>query len=330
MKYKKIPKDCIKTCLDRLTRFKPVYEKYTRVFDDIINKFLISSNNRESVSDTAKCAIVREIFNASIPFEHDSFISEVLLNEEENTFILDDVERQYLTLGLNFTGAIKYIKDDCNLPKNLKRLKVLLEKRENNSLDSNLNTNFLRHEYSLLYPVKKIILTEGATEEILLSEFAQKLGYDFDREGILIIGAGGKNQVARKYYKMADEIKLPVFILLDFDAAETKELIMPKLRPKDEIYLIKAGEFEDIIDIDLIIKSINANFSNNLHCSLGDFDPCLKMTKNLHILFKNKGFGEYKKAEFAKMVKNYLENFCGNKLNTVTEINDIIERIEKL
>lgn len=327
MKYKKISKDYIKVCVDRLTRFKPVFEKYNRVFIDIVNKFLISSEGdkeafKEDNIDTI-CNIVREIFNSSIPFEYNSFVSDILISEEENSFVLDDGERKFLNSGLNLTGAIKYISDDDNLPKNLKRLKLLLENKDRKTCD-------LRKEYSLLYPVKKVILTEGATEEILLSEFSQKLGYDFNKEGVFIIGAGGKNQVARKYYKMVNEIKLPIFILLDFDADETKELIMPKLRPKDEIYVIKSGEFEDILSLNLIINSINANFSNNLHCSAADFNPEMKMTKNLHILFKNKGFGEYKKADFAKMVKNYIENSCGNSFKVTPEIKEIINKIKKM
>ncbi len=264
-----------------------------------------------------------EIFIASVPFEFDSFLSEVLAKEEEKTFVLGENEKAFLNSGLNFTGAIKYISDDVNLPKNLAGLCALLQNRK-----TDLDT--LRKEKSFLYPVKKVILTEGATEEILLSRFAKKLGFDFDKEGVLIIGAGGKNQVARKYYKMADEIKLPVFILLDFDADETKELIEPKLKEKDKIYLIKAGEFEDILPLDLIIKSINSNFSNNLHCDISDFNSELKMTKNLHILFKNKGFGEYKKADFAKMVKSYMEDSSFGASEISSEIVEIINGIKTL
>ena len=75
MKYKKIPKDYIKICADRLTRFKPVYEKYERVFSDILNKFLIcapdnlSDKNHLSIEDF--CAMAVEIFNQSIPYEID-------------------------------------------------------------------------------------------------------------------------------------------------------------------------------------------------------------------------------------------------------------------
>lgn len=309
MKYKKIPKNYIKVCIDRLTRFKSPNEKYERVFYDILNKFLISDSKghfTESLSVDELCNMVSEIFNSSIPYEYDSFLSDILFKEEQNAFKLDEDEIKFLNTKLNLTGAIRYLMDEFMLPLNLERLKKL-------ELNRNLPTAKLRQKYSLLHPVNKVILTEGATEEILLSKFAAYLGYDFNKEGVLVLGAGGKNQVARKYYKMIDTLKLPIFILLDSDAIETRELILTKLRPQDRVYLIKTGEFEDILPLQLIIKAINDNFSNNLHCFESDFDPNIKMTKNLHNLFKSKGFGEYKKAEFAKMIKNYLENSIGNK-----------------
>lgn len=306
MKYKKIPKDYIKVCLDRLTRFKSVRDRYERVFLDIVNKFLISKPD-ETLD---LCSIASEIFNASIPFEYDPYISDLLIKENNKAFFIDEVQSGFLNTRLNLTGAIKYISDIENLSLNLKNL-VNVEKTRN---------------INLLYPVKKIVLTEGATEEILLSEFAMQLGCNFNKEGVLVLGAGGKNQVARKYYKMINETRLPVFILLDCDAKETKEIIVPKLRRTDEIYLIKTGEFEDILSSGLIINAINFNFSNSLKCCPDDLNPNLKMTKNLHNLFKSKGFGEYKKADFAKMVKNYLEN--GSAIIVSDEIKDIINRIK--
>lgn len=299
MKYKKIPKEYIKICLDRLTRFKPVYEKYERVLGDIANKFLISKPENQS------CAFMSAIsaFNESIPYDFDPFVSNLLYQEEKKNFYIQKDKADILESWfnkLNLTGAIKYISDISDLPLNLKRLAVLEKDRDINPLT-------LRKEAAFLFPVSGVVLTEGATEEILLSEFAKKTGYDFNKEGIFLLGAGGKNQVARKYYKMVEEIKLPIFVLLDFDAKETEDLILPKLRPCDKIYLIKTGEFEDILPQNLIIKALNLNFANGLKCSSGDFNHDEKMTKNLHNLFKNKGFGEYKKAEFAKMVKRCLK-----------------------
>lgn len=328
MKYKKIPKDYIKICLDRLTRLKPVSEKYERVFIDILNKFLIAESKKttseKKITIDDICNNACEIFNASIPANKnatnvDNYIQDILLKEAEINFNLSNDDFKFLNTKLNLTAAIQYISDENFLPLNLKRLVLLEKNRKKDAAE-------IRKKYSLLYPITKIILTEGATEEILLSKFADKLGYNFYQEGVFVLAAGGKNQVAKKYYKMIEGIKLPIFILLDSDAEETRELILPKLRNKDKIHLIKTGEFEDILTLDLIIRAINFNFSNNLHCSINDFEPETKMTKNLHRLFKKKGFGEYQKAEFAKMIANYLQN---NKIDDIgLEIQEIINEVK--
>ena len=69
---------------------------------------------------------------------------------------------------------------------------------------------------------------------------------DFDKNGIKLIGAGGKNQVAKLYCNLKNDLKIPIFILLDADAKTTAEQIKPILRESDKIYVIKHGEFEDI------------------------------------------------------------------------------------
>lgn len=96
MKYKKILKSYIKICIDRLTRFKPISEKYERVFLDILNKHLISDKKG---LDLIKTAV--EIFNESVPFEYDSFLSDLILKEEEKAFEINEVEKKFLNSGLN-------------------------------------------------------------------------------------------------------------------------------------------------------------------------------------------------------------------------------------
>ena len=182
------------------------------------------------------------------------------------------------------------------LPLNLKRLK----------LQKNKNSEDTRKEFSTLYPVSKVVLVEGITEEILLIEFAKFLDCDFKKEGIYVLGAGGKNQVAKKYYKLIEEIKIPVFILLDCDASETYDLIFPKLRKTDEIYKIKSGEFEDILSKNLIKNALNYHFQENLqtqdnNIQEGHTVDCLSE------YYKNNGWGEFKKADFAKIIREYLQ-----------------------
>ncbi len=297
MKYKIPDKNYIKISLDRLTRFKPVIERYERVVDDILHKFLISSADDKISNLTLeeKINLSSEIFNSALNKKTNLSLNEIIKKDEEKIFYLTETEKKYLNSKIDFEAALDLFETD-ELPLNLQRLK----------LQKNLDSDKTRKKYSTLYPVKKAVLTEGITEETLLIEFAKILGVDFKKEGIFVLGAGGKNQVARKYYKMIEEIKIPVFILLDNDADEICELIKPKLRKIDSLYKIKSGEFEDILPKNLIKNALNFHFSQNLLSNGDDFEESNHTVENLNNCYKNNGWGEFKKADFAKIVREYI------------------------
>ena len=297
MKYKIPDKNYIKISLDRLTRFKPVIERYERVVDDILHKFLISSADDKISNLTLeeKINLSSEIFNSALNKKTDLSLNEIIKKEEEKIFYLTETEKKYINSKIDFEAALDLFETD-ELPLNLQRLK----------LQKNLDSDETRKKYSTLYPVKKAVLTEGITEETLLIEFAKILGVDFKKEGIFVLGAGGKNQVARKYYKMIEEIKIPVFILLDNDADEICDLIKPKLRKIDSLYKIKSGEFEDILPKNLIKNALNFHFSQNLLSNGDDFEESNHTVENLNNCYKNNGWGEFKKADFAKIVREYI------------------------
>jgi len=193
---------------------------------------------------------------------------------------------------------------------------------------SDESEKFLNNKINFPYAPKKIekvILCEGATEEILLPVLAEKCG--FGTEGIYILGAGGKNQTGQKYLKMIEEIRLPIFVLLDSDAVEIKEAIGAKKRDIDRVYLIEEGEFEDILPKDLIIQALNSHFKDGYKCRAEDFKDDFKMSKNLEEIFKINGFGDFKKAAFALIIKNFITNNDGFDLN---EIKNIMEKIRQL
>ena len=139
-----------------------------------------------------------------------------------------------------------------------------------------------------------------------MPKLAWLLGYDFDKAGIWILGAGGKNQVVKAYYKLAEELKIPIFILLDNDAQENIEQIKPKLRAKDKIHLISSGEFEDLLPKSLILKTINSEFQNFVTITEDDFSNELSAVENLVEIFRIKGLHEFKKADFAQKVAENL------------------------
>lgn len=239
-------------------------------------------------------------------------INEKLFNYENKVFNLNEEINNLLDNKINYDLAITLIQEE-NSPKNLIWLKSLI------------NNESIREEKSIRFPIEKVVITEGITEEILLPVFAEHLGLNFDKNGIQVISAGGKNQVVKLVYTLANQLKLPMFILLDNDAKENYEQILPKLREFDKIYLLSHGEFEDILPKELIIKTLNDYFKNLNIIEDNEFED-ERMVKNLEEIFKKKGFHEFKKAEFAQLVKNHISS----EEDLSDEIKLIIEELRKL
>ena len=296
MKFKIPEIEYIQICLDRLTRFKPVSERYIRVIDDVLSKCLIQTDEKLSdIQMSRKIELVQTILNSAAKNLTDLKLNEIIKNDEEKIFYLTNEDREFLNSKIDFLALINLL-DENTLPLNLKRLKF----------QNNLTSNETREKYATLFPVSKVVLVAGITEEFLLIEFAKILGLDFKKEGIFVLGAGGKNQVARKYYKLIEEIKIPIFILLDSDAIEIANLIIPKLRNKDKLHLIKTGEFEDILTGKLIKNALNFHFAQNMLNNENEFEENGHAVVELHDCFKNNGWGEFKKADFAKIIREYL------------------------
>ena len=312
MKYKLLTKEQLIISFDRLTRFKLTKEKYFRVFSDIILSNLIEpSYKKTDLMDKPAheiTQIAEEIINSSLyefikKDENETYKSMVdtnnsninlILKQYENSIFNNDNETQnFLDNNIDYKMFIPLIDESC--PINLRWIKQL-------SKNSDLLQQ--RHKYGLKFPIQKVLLVEGITEEILLPSFSKYLGFDFYKEGIQIIPAGGKNQVVKLYYKLAEELKIPIFLLLDKDAEENINQIKPKLRNIDKIHLVSCGEFEDLLPKSLIVKTINNDLSNFTSISEDDLDENIPEVKNLEQIFKTKGLHEFKKAEFAKLVRD--------------------------
>lgn len=304
MKYKALTKEQIIISLDRLTRFKPTKEKYLRVFFDIISSNLIEPKYKKSELENFEITKIRdiavEIFNASL--EKTTIPSPKINNkimEYENTvFNNDTAAQELLDNNIDYNNALAYV--DKNSVVNLKWLKTLAN--DNNMVE-------MRQLHDLKFPIEKVVLVEGLTEETLLPAFARFIGYDFYKNGVQIIPAGGKNQVVKMYYKLSKELKIPIFLLLDKDAEENIAQIKPRLRKIDKIHLVSCGEFEDLLPKSLIIKTVNTHLENFSSITESDLLDGVSEVENLENIFKTKGLHEFKKAEFAKLVKsNISEN----------------------
>ena len=204
------------------------------------------------------------------------------------------------------------------MPVNLRWLKMIA------SLNDIISA---REKYQLKFPIREVVLVEGITEEILLPAFSKFLGFDFYEKGIHIIPAGGKNQVVKLYYELAEELKIPIFVLLDRDAEENIKQITPKLRKQDRIHLVSRGEFEDMLPKNLIVKTVNSHFKNFLEINIEEIiNNEYSTVEVLEELFKQKGLHEFKKAEFAKLVKDNIFE----KDDVSEEIIKIIKEISKI
>lgn len=301
--------------IDRLTRFKYTEQKYLRVFFDVILSNLIEPKFRKKdleVMDYSSLKYFAEnIINTSLTsilgeVENTLNINKKLKNYENQIFNLNDNINILLDNSINYDAFIKFVTE--NSVQNLQWLKTLSPEFKNK-----IKTKF---------PIKEVIIVEGITEETLLPVFAKQCGFNFDEKGIQIVSAGGKNQVVKMFYLLSEQLKLPIFVLLDNDAQENYNQIKPKLRKTDKIHLINGGEFEDILPKELILRTLNDHFANLNSIEENEFVD-ESMVKNLEEIFKKKGFHEFKKAEFAQLIKNNVNS----KNDVSVEIEQIIKEL---
>lgn len=306
------------------------YDELTKITEDIFNfsiralyssschAELVSASCQRSLLDRSRTLpcnsrIARKqeelkFGMTNMEMSNDLSINKKLLEYEKLIFKFDKNVEKLLKNRIDYKAALtlfdggiggKYDPPYGNgFPLNLKWLKSLAE-------DGDQVEN--RASFGLKFPLEKIIIAEGITEEILLPKFAKTCGYDFDKLGINLISAGGKNQVVRLFYQFADILKLPIFILLDSDAEENLNEIQCKLRKQDKVYVIKKGEFEDILPLNLIKRTLNRHFRNSFPVKLEDLRKDMSMVQILEKLFKERGL-EFKKSEFASLVEEYISS----------------------
>ena len=323
MKYKKLSKEQIIISIDRLTRFKNPKDKYLRVFSEILSSNLIEPRLKKddilNLDYSVITGYATEILNNSLYIveksSSDFSINQKLAEYENSVFFIDKTTATLLDNKIDYANIIQILPD---MPVNLRWLKMIA------SLNDIISA---REKYQLKFPIREVVLVEGITEEILLPAFSKFLGFDFYEKGIHIIPAGGKNQVVKLYYELAEELKIPIFVLLDRDAEENIKQITPKLRKQDRIHLVSCGEFEDMLPKNLIVKTVNSHFKNFLEINIEEIiNNEYSTVEVLEELFKQKGLHEFKKAEFAKLVKDNIFE----KDDVSEEIIKIIKEISKI
>lgn len=322
LKIKPLTKEQLKISIDRLTRFKNTEVKYLRVFKDIISNNLISPKIKKQDFDILDYKIIKDLAekiinfsleNLGIKSDDDFLVNQRLLDYESNLFNISDYTIALLKNKINYKGFTSLLSD--NEVKNLLWLK---------ELGSAKDIIEAREKLALHFPIEKVIICEGITEETLLPAFGDIYGLNFDKNGIHIISAGGKNQVVKLYYELSKNLKIPIFVLLDKDAEENLKSIDLHLRDIDKIYLLHSGEFEDILPISLIERTITYAFKNISLVDSQLLKQNMPKVKILEEIFKTRGLHEFKKSEFANMVKINIQN----SEDLSEEINEILAEIK--
>lgn len=331
VKVKPLTKEQLTISIDRLTRFKNPEVKYLRVFGELITNNLIQPKYKKSdiekmdseeVKNLAEFIINYSLENLGLPKDEDYIINQRLYDYEKSVYIINENVENFLKNKINYKAFVTLI--DENSPKNLKWLKAL---------GSPMDIKQERFKNSLRFPVEKVVIAEGATEETLLPEFAKRCGYDFDKEGIYVLSAGGKNQVVKLYYRLVDSLKLPIFVLLDKDAKENLEEIKPKLRSIDKIHLLACGEFEDLLPLELVQRTLDYQLNNISMMEKEMLNAPEPRVKILEEVFKTRGMHEFKKVEFAQMVKKNIKtnaDISDEICEIINEIKGHGELIEKI
>lgn len=279
IKFKLISEDRLLFYTKKLFKFKNPSQKIKKVYLDIINKYLISPKLNldyyilSNATETAK--IIETIWNSSVYeiYKSNYEYSDILIKNLNQIFILNEFEKKIYESKIILEPLIKKSGLNINIP-----------------------------------TTKKLILTEGITEQILLPRFAQVYGYDFDENNVELIQAGGKNQVAKYYLDYINYVKIPIVILLDNDAKAIYDILKPKLRKSDKIILLQNGEFEDLLLSSLIKKAINSNFKNVVQIDVSDIDKNISKVEALEKLYRVKCLGDFQKGEFAKLIEKNISN----------------------
>ncbi len=326
-KYKLLTLDELIINLDRLSRFKLPELCYNRVFYSVIQKNLIypklSQAEIEKTDFKLISNIVKTIWNLSVDKhckgENINYsVNKALKLISDNAFINTPKDTKFfINTKLKISPILSHI-DYNNSPYNLKFLIKINNTFKNSDMEIK-DLDELRKKYSLKFPIKKLIIVEGITEEILLPVFASKLKHDFEKEGIYIIGSGGKSKSPSLYLQLKNRLKIPVNILFDSDAAEVYKILKNNLLKKDNALIIENGEFEDILSLNLIKRALNKEYLPATPLSVSDLTNESSMCENIRNFYRTRHLGEYKKSKVSKI---FAKNIKYN-----TDLTDEIKKI---
>lgn len=332
VKYKLLSFDELVINLDRLSRFKLPEDSFNRVFISVLQKCLIqpqySKIEIENLDAKYLSALVKEIWNNSVKKccnenKNNDNCNKALKLIIENSFKNIDKRTKIL---INTKLNISPILNKLTYNNSVFNLQFLIKVNEKYNKDTQLTFESLiqlRNKYNLKYPISKILIVEGITEEILLPVFANKLNYNFDKYGIYILGAGGKSKSPALYLKLKNKVNIPITLLFDADASEICNNLNKTIVKKDKSILISEGEFEDILSLNLIKRSLNNEYEPITPIIKDDLLIYSNMCENIEHFYRSRHLGEFKKAKLSKILAQNVKY----KTDITKEIKNLIQNI---
>jgi len=154
-----------------------------------------------------------------------------------------------------------------------------------------------------------ILLVEGPTEALLLPHFARCLGFDLDAHAVMVVAAGGANQVLRRFLDLRVLTTLPIAVVLDGDAREPSTLIAEALRKEDRLHILSAGEIEDVFDQPVFLSLLNDYLRTGrlgMPVQPADLQVGEPRTGALNRIWRKRGLGDFDKIGFARTVAEKL------------------------
>ncbi len=154
---------------------------------------------------------------------------------------------------------------------------------------------------------KRILLVEGATEQILLPHFAQCIAPDWKERAVLIIPAGGANQVVKRYPSLRAHLRLPIDCLLDGDVRSQAQRVANQLSDGDRLYILESGAIEEAFPRHQIVDLVNTYFDSSgvglifTPVTLQELDSTTNQ-ESMEKLWRKRNRGSFDKTGFAKVV----------------------------
>lgn len=236
-------------------------------------------------------------------------------------------------IDLNYIEGINLIRKNSettyNINQNATSLYSHCIKTGSNSLKTKEETiipfyanNSTSHILSGFF-ANKIILVEGATEELAIPIYFERLGFDPTEFGIEIIGVGGKGNLA-KWWRLFSLYQIPTFICFDNDF---KDDDAKGFKRKDALKAIgiRDEELETILSIDKWTLSdkycvFGADFETTMRASFADYEKFEQLNKEM--------LGSSSKNLIARETAKLIN--LGQESEGLTQFKHLISLVEKL